>query len=93
MTKVIKRRGTVEDFNPNKIKGALQKATIDAGYTIEGKKEVLDEVYSNIAKKLGGKEKVDTETIRGCLLTELDKCDPYIVKSVRRFDRKYKSRD
>ncbi len=92
MTKVIKRRGTVEDFNPNKIKGALQKATIDAGYTIEEKKDILDEVYSNIIQKLRGKEKIKTETIRDCLLTELDKCEPYIVKSVRRFDRKYKSR-
>lgn len=92
MAKVIKRRGTVEDFNPNKIKGALQKATIDAGYTVEEKKDILDEVYSNIAKKIEGKEKIDTETIRGCLLTELDKCEPYILKSVRKFDRKYKSR-
>lgn len=92
MTKVIKRRGTVEDFNPNKIKGALQKATIDAGYTIEEKKDILDEVYSNIIQRLRGKERIKTETIRGCLLTELDKCEPYIVKSVRRFDRKYKSR-
>lgn len=82
----------MEDFNPNKIKGALQKATIDAGYTVDEKKEILDEVYSNIAKKIRGKEKIDTETIRGCLLTELDKCEPYILKSVRRFDRKYKSR-
>ncbi|MBM4241060.1 MAG: transcriptional regulator [Euryarchaeota archaeon] len=92
MIKVIKRRGTIEDFNPDKIKGTLQKATIDAGYTVEEKKDILDEVYSNITQKLGGKEKIDTETIRGCLLTELDKCEPYIVKSVRRFDRKYKSR-
>jgi transcriptional regulator NrdR family protein len=92
MTKVIKRRGTIEDFNPDKIKGTLQKAAIDAGYSLEEKKDILDEVYSNINKKLRGKEKIDTETIRGCLLTELDKCEPYIVKSVRRFDRKYKSR-
>jgi transcriptional regulator NrdR family protein len=92
MTKVIKRRGTMEDFNPDKIKGTLQKATIDAGYTVDEKKDILDEVYSNITQKLGEKETIDTKTIRGCLLTELDKCEPYIVKSVRRFDRKYKSR-
>ncbi len=92
MTKVIKRKGQIETFNPNKIKGSLQKATIDAGYSVEEKKDIIDEVFANINKKLDQKEKIESENIRMCLLTELDKCEPYIAKSVRRFDKKYKSR-
>lgn len=92
MTKVIKRKGTIESFDPNKIKGSLQKAAIDAGYSVEEKKDILDEVFKNINKKIGEEEKVKTENIRMCLLTELDKCEPYIAKSVRRFDQRYKSR-
>ncbi len=92
MTKVIKRKGTLESFNPDKIKGSLQKATIDAGYTVEEKKDILNEVLNNINKEIGKKEKVESENIRMCLLTELDKCEPYIAKSVRRFDQRYKSR-
>ena len=37
-------------------------------------------------------EEIKSETIKMCLLTELDKCEPYIAKSWRRFDNKYKSR-
>jgi transcriptional repressor NrdR len=92
LTKVIKRKGTLESFNPDKIKGSLQKATIDAGYTVEEKKDILNEVLNNINKEIGKKEKVESENIRMCLLTELDKCEPYIAKSVRRFDQRYKSR-
>lgn len=92
MTKVVKRKGTIEKFNPNKIKGSLQKAAIDAGYSVEEKKDILDEVFNNINKDIGKKEKVESENIRMCILTELDKCEPYIAKSVRRFDKKYKSR-
>ena len=92
LTKVIKRKGTIESFDPNKIKGSLQKAAIDAGYSVEEKKDILDEVFKNINKKIGEEEKVKTENIRMCLLTELDKCEPYIAKSVRRFDQRYKSR-
>ena len=92
MTKVIKRKGQIETFNPNKIKGSLQKVTIDAGYSVEEKKDIIDEVFANINKKLDQKEKIESENIRMCLLTELDKCEPYIAKSVRRFDKKYKSR-
>ncbi|MDD3985099.1 MAG: ATP cone domain-containing protein [Methanobacterium sp.] len=92
MVDVIKRKGTKEPFNPDKIKGSLQKATINAGYSVEEKNDIINEVFTNINKKLDDKEEINTETIRMCLLTELDKCEPYIAKSVRRFDSKYKSR-
>ncbi len=92
MTNVLKKKGAKEAFNPDKIKGSLQKATIDAGYSVEEKKDIINEVYSKINEKLADKTEVNTDTIRMCLLTELDKCEPYIAKSVRRFDNKYKAR-
>jgi transcriptional repressor NrdR len=91
MTKVIKKKGNLETFNPKKIKGSLQKATIDAGYSLEEKQNIINEVYSKINEKLEEDEKIKSETIKMCLLTELDKCEPYIAKSWRRFDQKYKS--
>lgn len=92
MTKVVKKKGEIEPFKPEKIRGSLQKATIDAGYSVEEKQDIIDEVYSNINKKLDAEGEIDTKTIRICLLTELDKCEPYIAKSWRNFDRKYKGR-
>ena len=91
MTKVIKNKGRIEAFNPNKIKGSLQKATIDAGYTVEEKKDIINQVFANINKKIDEDEEIKSETIKMCLLTELDKCEPYIAKSWRNFDKKYKS--
>lgn len=92
MTNVVKRKGQIEPYNPNKIKDSLQKATIDAGFSIEEKKDIIDEVFANINKKLDQEEKIESDTIRACLLTELDECEPYIAKSFRRFDKRYKSR-
>lgn len=92
MTKVIKNKGKIEAFNPNKIKGSLQKATIDAGYTVEEKKDIINQIFANINKKIDEDEEIKSETIKMCLLTELDKCEPYIAKSWRNFDKKYKSR-
>jgi transcriptional repressor NrdR len=88
--KVVKKKGQTEAFKAQKIKGSLQKATIDAGYSVKEKQAILDEVFTNINKQLEEKKEVDTQTIRGCLLTELDKCEPYIAKSWRNFDQKYK---
>jgi transcriptional repressor NrdR len=90
--KVIKRKGEKEPFDSNKIKLSLQKATIDAGYTLEEKKDIIDEVHSYINNKLNNETEISTETISMCILTELDKCEPYIAKSVRRFEKEYKSR-
>ncbi|HII83325.1 MAG TPA: transcriptional regulator, partial [Methanobacterium subterraneum] len=50
MAKVIKKKGSIEPFNPNKIKGSLQKATIDAGYSLEEKKDIINQVFTNINK-------------------------------------------
>jgi len=87
MTKVLKKKGKVESFNPDKIKGSLQKATIDAGYSLDEKKDIINQVFTNINKKIDEEKEIKSETI-----TELDKCEPYIAKSWRRFDDKYKSR-
>lgn len=91
MVNVIKRKGNVEPFKPDKIKGSLQKAVIDAGYSLEEKKDIIDQVFANINKKLDKEERIESKAIRACILTELDKCEPYIAKSWRRFDKKYKS--
>lgn len=90
MANVIKRKGKVEAFNPEKIRGSLQKAAIDAGYSVEEKKDIIDEVFTNINKKLDSEEEIQSETIRACLLTELENCEPYMAKSWRKFDKKYK---
>jgi transcriptional repressor NrdR len=91
LTKVLKRKGTVEPYKPDKIKGSLQKAAIDAGYSVDEKEDIIKAVFDNINKKLDKGEEIKSDTIRACLLTELDKCEPYIAKSWRNFDKKYKS--
>ncbi len=90
MTKVIKRKGSIESYDQDKIKGSLQKAAIDAGYTVEEKEDIINEVFTNINKKLDKGDEIKSETIRACLLTELERCEPYMAKSWRRFDKKYK---
>ncbi|KUK01397.1 MAG: Uncharacterized protein XD44_0522 [Methanobacteriaceae archaeon 41_258] len=89
--RVIKRRGKLEPYKPSKIRASLEKATIDAGYSLDEKKEIIDKIYETVTRKLEGKEEIKTDTIRMCLLTELDKCEPYIARSWRRFEKKYKS--
>lgn len=87
---VIKRRGSRETYDPSKIRASLEKAAIDAGYSPEEKREIIEKVYQTVTEKIKGEEEIKTDTIRMCLLTELDKCEPYIARSWRRFEKKYK---
>ena len=61
MTKVVKRKGTVEPFKQDKIKGSLQKATIDAGYSLEEKRDIINEILGNINEKLNKEDKIESE--------------------------------
>ncbi len=88
--KVIKRRGFTEAFDPSKIRASLERATVDAGYTVDEKKEIIDKVLRTVTEKIDREEEIKTDTIRMCLLTELDRCEPYIAKSWRRYEKKYK---
>ena len=91
LTNVLKRKGEKESFNPDKIRGSLQKAAIDAGYSVEEKKEIIEEVFTTVKTKFKDEKEVKSGTIRACLLTELERCEPYMAKSWRRFDKRYKS--
>ncbi|BAZ98521.1 ATP cone domain-containing protein [Methanothermobacter sp. EMTCatA1] len=87
---VIKRRGFREPYEPSKIRASLEKAAIDAGYSPEEKREIIERVYETVKKKIEVEEEIKSDTIRACLLTELDRCEPYIARSWRRFEKKYK---
>ena len=92
LTTVVKRKGLIEPFEADKIKGSLQKAALDAGFSLKEKQEILDEVYAKVSEQLekmvDQEGKIKSETIKVCLLTELDKCEPYISKSWRSFESK-----
>jgi transcriptional regulator NrdR family protein len=91
LTKIIKRRGYKEPFKPKKIRRSIKKAVIDAGYTLEEKDELIDEISDIIMEKVKKKSEIDTDTIRDSILNQLDKFEPDIYKSWIKFDKKYKS--
>ena len=92
MTVVKKRLGHTEAFDHNKIRISIQKAVLDAGYTLDEKKELIDEVSTNIIKKTREKREIDSKTIRNSILVKIEKVEPSIAQSWRRFDEKYKYR-
>ena len=91
MVNVIKRNGRKEKFSAEKIRNSVRKAVIDAGFKVEAKKKLID----NVSKETIDWAKegdVKTKEIKECILYQLSKESPAVAKSWKKFDKRYKSK-
>lgn len=73
--KVIKKDGTLEDFE----KGKIERVTTAAGLSQEQAKELADIIASWI--KSGGKQQVTTLQIRNQVVSELEKINQFAANA------------
>ena len=90
MTVVIKKRGTVESFDQDKIKRSIQKAAIDAGYSLNEKEDLINEITDHVTEKVKEEKEVKSDVICEAVLNEMLASSPEIVEAWRKFDRRYK---
>ena len=90
MTVVIKKKGTEETFEQDKIKKSIQKAAIDAGYSLNQKEDLINEITEHVTDKVKEEKKVKSYVICEDVLTEMLASSPEIVEAWRKFDRRYK---
>lgn len=90
MTMVRKSSGDKEQFNEVKLRRSIQKAGIDAGYTLEEISDDVDEITSKIVEIANQKNEINSGAIRDHILVELDELNPLVAQAWRNFDSKYK---
>ena len=90
MTIVVKRRGSVENFDPEKVRRSMQKAAIDAGYSLEDKEDLINEISEHVTENLKNEDEVKSDVICEAVLNEMLASSPEIVDAWRKFDRRYK---
>ncbi len=90
MTVVRKSSGDNEQFDAVKLKRSIQKAGIDAGYTLDDIEEDVDEITSKIEEFAKQKNEINSAAIRDHILKELDELNPAVAQAWLKFDEKYK---
>jgi transcriptional repressor NrdR len=90
LVEIIKKGGAKEQFDKEKIKKSIEKAAIDAGYSLEKIETLINEITKSIEKDAQNKEELDTAMIRASVFNKLKKKEPSIVESWKKFDEKYK---
>ena len=90
MIKVLKKNGTVDDFNSEKIKKAIRKSAERVLITFTEEEE--DKVVELVNKQLKDCDVVDVSIIHNLVEGALEEVSPKVAKSYRDF-RNYKNKE
>jgi len=86
MIEVIKKDGTKEPFNSEKIRKSIAGAAQQADIPEERKEEVVFQVAGTVIPMLEGREEIDTSDIKQAILSELDRVEPAVASAWRKYE-------
>lgn len=90
MTKIIKKNGTVDNFNPQKIKNAIDKSA--ERVLVEFSDQERDKIVELVEKQLENVDLIDVFKIHNLVEGALEEVNPKVAKSYRDF-RNYKNNE
>jgi len=86
VTEVIKKDGTRQPFDPDKIKNAIRAASARTSLSEDKKNEVVGRVSSAVIQMANAKEEISTSEIKEKILAELDILEPSVSEEWRNYD-------
>jgi len=84
---VVKKDGTKETFDVEKIKRAISAAAEQAGLLGEEASSLVDQVSMMVVQSLAGKEEVSSSEIKEKILSELDIHNPAVSEAWRQYEQ------
>jgi transcriptional regulator NrdR family protein len=87
---VIKKDGTRQPFDAEKIKNAIAAAAVRTDLSEERKREVVEQVVAKVIQMAEEKEEIATSEIRENILSELDDVEPAVSEAWRKYEEENK---
>lgn len=84
---VVKRDGTKEPFDAEKIKKAIRTAAERASLSPERVEELVEQISGVVLQYAADKEEVTSSELRDLALGELDKVEPSVAEGWRKYDQ------
>ncbi len=84
---IIKKDGTKEPFNIQKIKSAVAAAAIDAGLKEKEGAKIAEEVSNTIVQSFANLSEVFGVEVRARALSQLDAIAPTVADAWRKYDK------
>jgi transcriptional regulator NrdR family protein len=85
-TQVIKRDGSKQPFDAEKIRRAISLACAEGGLTEERKAEVVEQVSASALSLAETKNEIAASELREKILSELDNVEPAAAQAWRKYD-------
>ncbi|OHA67331.1 MAG: hypothetical protein A3C82_01640 [Candidatus Wildermuthbacteria bacterium RIFCSPHIGHO2_02_FULL_47_12] len=85
-TQVIKKDGSKQPFDAEKIKRAIQGAAQEAGLPEDKASQVATQVSSVVVAQADAQEEIATSEIQSMILAELDKVEPSVSAAWRAYE-------
>ena len=88
---VVKKDGSKEPFQAEKIENAIRAAAQRTDLSEERKREVVERVAAKVIQMAEEKEEIATSEIRENILSELDDVEPAVSEAWRKYEEENKS--
>ena len=85
-TQVIKKDGSRQPFDAEKIKRAIEGAAREAGLEEDRVSQVTAEVSGAVIKKTGEREEIATSEIKSMIVSELDRVEPSVSTAWKAYE-------
>lgn len=86
INQVIKKDGSQEPFNPEKIKNSIRTSSKDAGLDEAKQNELAETISQKVIESIGDKDVVTALEIKEKVLAELDLIAPSAATAWRNFE-------
>ncbi len=83
---VIKKDGSREPFDTEKIRKSIRAAADHTDLPEEKKNEIVEKVAFNVIQMTDEKEEIATSEIREKILSELDNLEPVVAEAWRKYE-------
>ena len=85
-TQVIKKDGSKQPFDSEKIKRAINGAAKEAGLPDDRASQIAEEVLSVILEKTSAQEEIATSGIKSIIVNELDRVEPSVSAAWKAYE-------
>jgi transcriptional regulator NrdR family protein len=86
VTQVIKKDGSKQPFDAEKIKRSIEGAAREAGLADDRVSQVATEVSGVVIEQTNAQEEIATSEIKSMILNELDKVEPSVSGAWRTYE-------
>lgn len=89
---VIKRNGTKEDFDGEKMRKSIEVAAISAGLSMDRTNEVANQVLDVVFKIANGKEEIATSELSESVFGQLNAIEPKMAELWKQYEEEKRHR-